>query len=475
MQQIRVHGRRESDEGRRSYLQRARLPKDLLTVKHSVQVGFAREGHEPTVLDGIADDDLIELELDGGLRLWSSAEHLRSDFGLKTSRDASGTEMLEVTTQLPLGGQSRGVGDWVIRGLKVLGVDIAGKITDFVADKVETQLAPGPGLYRCSPSKRGDLQPARKLDGSRPTLVFLHGTGSSTDGSFGELWNGAAARVDDLAGYYGDNILALQHRTLTQSPIENACDLLTALAKVLPPRSELHLVSHSRGGLVGELVARGNRVGGGSFDQTDLQIIKRNGRAADATGLRDLRDLLDKQRYVVSRFVRVACPTRGTTLASGRLDKYLSVILNVLETIPGLRESVVFDTFASLLAAVVKKRTDPEELPGLEAMMPQSALVRMLNRPDVRTDANLRILGGDIEGTGFWGRLKAFVTDLYYREDHDLVVNTPAMFGGTERAKTVRYWVDTGGRVNHFNYFANADTAGRLVKALTDETAPQFQ
>ena len=134
----------------------------------------------------------------------------------------------------------------------------------------------------------------------------------------------------------------------------------------------------------------------------------------------------------------------------------------------------MFDTFASLLAAVVKKRTDPEELPGLEAMMPESALVRMLNRPDVRTDANLRILGGDVEGTGFWGRLKAFVTDLYYREDHDLVVNTPAMFGGVERAKTVRYWVDTGGRVNHFNYFANADTAGRLVKALADEKAPDF-
>ena len=205
-----------------------------------------------------------------------------------------------------------------------------------------------------------------------------------------------------------------------------------------------------------------------------MQIIRRNGRATDATALRELRDLLDKQKYYVSRFVRVACPARGTTLASGRLDKYLSVILNVLETIPGLRESVLFDTFASLLAAVVKKRTDPEELPGLEAMMPESALVRLINRPDVRTGANLRVLGGDIEGTGFWGRLKTFVTDLYYREDHDLVVNTPAMFGGIERANKVRYWVDTGGRVNHFNYFSNADTANRLVKALVDETAPQF-
>ena len=473
MRQIRVHGQRELSEGRRSHLERGRLPKGLLTVKYSVQVGFAREGREPTVLDGVADDDLIEMELDGGLRLWSSAERLRTDFAMKASRDASGTEVMEVTTQLALGGQSRGVGDWVIRGLKVLGVDVVGNITDFVGDKVEGQLAPGPGLYRCLPFNQGDLQPARKLDGSRPTLVFLHGTGSSTSGSFGALWTGSA-RLGDLAGGYGDNILALQHRTLTQSPIENARDLVAALAKVLPPRSELHLVSHSRGGLVGELVARGNRVGGGSFDQTDLQLIKRNGRADDYAALKDLRDLLDKQRYVVSRFVRVACPTRGTTLAGGRLDTYLSVILNVLESIPGLGESVLFDTFASLLAGVVKKRTDPQELPGLEAMMPESALVRMLNRPDIRTDANLRILGGDVEGTGFFGRLKAFVTDLYYREDHDLVVNTPAMFGGTERAKTVRYWVDTGGRVNHFNYFANADTATRLVKALTDETAPQF-
>ena len=51
--------------------------------------------------------------------------------------------MLDITTQLPLGGQSRGVGDWVIRGLKVLGVDIAGKITDFVGDKVEHGAAAG--------------------------------------------------------------------------------------------------------------------------------------------------------------------------------------------------------------------------------------------------------------------------------------------------------------------------------------------
>ena len=75
--------------------------------------------------------------------------------------------------------------------------------------------------------------------------------------------------------------------------------------------------------------------------------------------------------------------------------------------------------------------------------MPESPLVRMLNRPGVETAADLHVLGGDLEGAGIIGRLKTLVTDLYYREDHDLVVNTPAMLGGTERVAPIRYWIDT--------------------------------
>ena len=474
MSKLRVHGQRETDPARQtSRLDHGPL-KGALTVKHSVRVGFARDGHAPTTLDGVAPDDVVEMELDEGIRLWSRVDDLQADFGLRRARDAGGEDTIDISTQLPLGGQSRGVGDWVIRGLKILGVDVAGEIAEFVADKVEGQLVPGPGLYRCSAKSVDDLSAPRKMKGDRPTLVFLHGTGSSTQGGFGGLWKDGGARIGDIAVLYGEDMLALQHRTLSVSPVENARDLVAALGKILPRGSELHLVSHSRGGLIGELVARGNRVGGGSFDTTDLQLFKGADRKRDREALEELRDLLDQYHFAVTRFVRIACPTRGTTLADRRLDKYLSIILNVLDHIPGLGQSVMFDTFSSLLAAVVKKRTDPSELPGLEAMMPESPLVRLLNRPDVRTDGSLRILGGDIEGTGFFGRLKAFVTDLYYREDHDLVVNTPAMFGGADRVKTPKYWVDTGGRVNHFNYFTNADTASKLVVALADDAAPEF-
>ena len=75
-----------------------------------------------------------------------------------------------------------------------------------------------------------------------PILVFLHGTGSSTKGSFSELWDpknasGAVLRAR-LKGVYGDRVYALEHRSLTESPIQNALQLVERL----PEGAELHLV-----------------------------------------------------------------------------------------------------------------------------------------------------------------------------------------------------------------------------------------
>ncbi len=42
--------------------------------------------------------------------------------------------------------------------------------------------------------------------------------------------------------------------------------------------------------------------------------------------LNELRDILDSKWIKVGRFVRVTFPARGTTLASERLDRWLSVL-----------------------------------------------------------------------------------------------------------------------------------------------------
>src|SRR5262249_14539080 len=124
--------------------------------RHSVTLQRARAGELPQTITA-ADDDIVELDLDDGLHLWLRAEDVARDFTLAPSRDAAGAIPLPIA--LPVAGRSRGVGEWVIKGLKVFGVDIAGTITDFVATHVEGSLVPGPGLYRCTAGAPDDWKP----------------------------------------------------------------------------------------------------------------------------------------------------------------------------------------------------------------------------------------------------------------------------------------------------------------------------
>ena len=75
--------------------------------------------------------------------------------------------------------------------------------------------------------------------------------------------------------------------------------------------------------------------------------------------------------------MRVACPARGTTLAGERLDRYLSIILNLITSIPGFSNPVT-ELVKAFTLAVVNKRTEPSQLPGLEAMMPSAPLIQLL-------------------------------------------------------------------------------------------------
>ena len=388
--------------------------------------------------------------------------------------------VIRIPSALSMGSHQRGVGKWVVEGLRVLGVDLAGSITDIVSERVEGTLHPAPGLYRMNRTDVSALVPAVSLDFSRPILVFLHGTGSTTAGSFGDLWTASGETAARLFDKYDNQILAFQHRTLSDSPIENALELVSELFKLHgggSPRvsMQLDLVSHSRGGLVGEILCRGTAVARRAFDTDDHRLFSEAPYQRDGKALIELDNLLSQIDLVVSRFIRVACPARGTTLAGGRLDRWLSGMVNVLGETTGLANGVLYDSVTTLMLGVVKKRTQPQELPGVEAMMPGSPTVRMLNRPDIQLAADLHVLGGDIKASGIWQRLKVFLTDLYYQEDHDLIVNTPAMLGGAKRVEDIRYWIDEGAKVNHFLYFSNVATVSRLEAALLESDNTAFR
>ncbi len=483
---ISVQGSR--DEGLQS---REVLPErfgDIVIARprDAVRIGATRAGGEAATVE-IGDDQVVELTLDGGVTLYLPPEDV-SEMGKRSERGGAvepGTVMLPAG--LPIGDTERGVGAWLLKGLRALDIDLGNRTASAIGKALDESNVGVPGVYAWTPrttattlspttqaeANGGDLIPVKLPRGEGPLLVFLHGTFSSVNGSFGDL-----PRHPDwtrLCSLYAQRMFALEHRTLTESPIANAIALLEALKPLgtngAGQGPELHLVSHSRGGLIGELLARAARTDGKPpFEDVDFRLV-----AEQANDLKRLNDLLLEVRPRITRFVRVACPARGTTLASDRLDKYLNVVLNaigqVLSAIASPAVAQVYDFIKAFLLAVIAARKDGEDavskLPGLEAMRPESGFIRMLNRADVSSAADLSVIKGDVEAAGLLRRLQVWAADAFYREDHDFVVNTGAMDGGVVRAGGIREVFDRGAGVNHFSYFRNERTARLIAGGLT--------
>lgn len=481
------------------------------TTKHQrLYPGTARDGSGDEI--EVPGNAVVRVELENGFVLWSRVDDLARDYGTPpvTAKgfghkkgEATGAGAWEFTRLTPQRASSseRGVAGLAIRVLDFFGIDIGEAVVDKVASKLgtvfeEKQLGDHPpGLYRLaleSPFKLQAIPAGEAIPADQgPLLIFLHGTASSTEGSFGKLWeagNTEGARLRQaLAPTYGNRALALEHRTLSESPIANAL----ALVERLPDGAELHLVSHSRGGLVGEVLALSGceklaeiltkekleqlfKADLTLAPQLNLSPLAKDQAAArdkaykdDRRRLGELVKLLAKKKLRISRFVRVACPARGTTLASGRLDRWLSVLNYLVRAASG---NELFANGLDFLQAVVKERTDPRTLPGLEAMMPGSALTRLLNAtPELLSSADLSVIAGDIEaGDSLWNTLKVLASDWFYQHEHDLVVDTGSMSGGLPRLPNgARQRKDQGARVNHFRYFTNEQSIRWLKAGLT--------
>ena len=129
---------------------------------------------------------------------------------------------------------------------------IAGFVVHEIAEKLENKVQPQPGLFYLDFSFRKMTATSFK-DNNKPYLLFIHGTNSNTEGAFGELINNKAGGLwNFITSTYGENILAFDHKTLTQSALQNAQQLL----ELLPVNCTVHLITHSRGGLVGDIIAR---------------------------------------------------------------------------------------------------------------------------------------------------------------------------------------------------------------------------
>ena len=363
-------------------------------------------------------------------------------------------------------GQNRGAGlrSIVLKVVKLFTKKkILAPLVKELAEKLEQKnLIHGIGLFRLT----RDFEFIKPKFGSEGDyLLFLHGTASSTTGSFGDLKGTDAWNF--LHQTFGDNVLAFEHESLTKSPLQNVLDLVGQL----PNKARLTLVSQSRGGLVGDILNRffGNETATPGFSAQEKNFLRKNDRNDDLRLIEEIEKAVASKDILLTKYIRVACPSSGSTLASRRLNIYLNVIFNIIGLATGAAVNPVFGAFKDLLAALVESKDDASVLPGMEVQNPRSPFSQMLNNvnPETLVTTPLIIIAGDAKASLHWQGLKVILSNLFFWHDNDFVVDTQSMYNGVRRDKDrAQYFFDQSTEVSHFNYFKNERTRNALLLAL---------
>jgi hypothetical protein len=282
---------------------------------------------------------------------------------------------------------------------------------------------------------------------------------------------------------YDDRILAFQHRTLTENPLQNVLHLIPQL----PSNSTLHLITTSRGGLVGEILSRFcNSTNSNGFNATEMAIMKKeypkNYYSEIEKTINEINGILSVKKIKIEKFIRIACPAGGTTLASKRLDFFMNITMNLIGLATGLAANPIYIAFRNLTAAVIDSKNKPEVLPGLEIQDPNSPFIKALNcpmdleNPDGRVVINnsLVIIAGNSKPALKLSALFVIASKLFFMRKNDLVVDTETMSLGTRRSGKVHRFFYEDNQLNHFKYFENGITNQAILNALKSEWGTQL-
>lgn len=483
-----------------------------------------RDGSHPSETLDIQENHILALETTNGTTVFISAKKLKQDLQNKYPNLA--TEQLDLNLlKNPTNKQRNVAAEWLWSKLSIFEL-IPDQLTETAKQKasawlteklqmetqemadagaswlgtkalmwaIESRLAGTPGLYRWKNEHidvTDHVLPDDKMlheDAKQGSiLLFIHGTASSTLGSFKDFKQGMSQNeVDKIKQQFGTRIYGYEHRTFSDSPIDNALEI----ANALPANSELCLVTHSRGGLVGDLLCLN------PLDENDIKRYirkapaKRNNEATESPDQRRIRewvnkdeqqklqqlsDLLTQKQFNIHRYVRVACPSAGTRLLSDNLDLFLSNSLSLMNTlignISGPLGTSLLDSFRRIVLEIADKRIQPQFVPGIEAMMPDSPLTSFLAQAKRQANIKMSVIAGDIEGEHIVKKLALIFTDwMFFDEQHnDLVVDTQSMFAGLAYRNPTHALFDQGNNVDHFCYFKNPQTRTAIVHWLTKE------
>jgi pimeloyl-ACP methyl ester carboxylesterase len=290
----------------------------------------------------------------------------------------------------------------------------------------------GPDTFREAPVYFND-DPNRWTDlAAGRTLLFIHGTHSRAQGAFGALPDVQMARFKQL---YGDRIIAFDHRTLSENPIEN----IEWFVDQVPEGRQLDvdIVCHSRGGLVARALAEWQGA---------------------VPGNRQIR---------VRRLALVGATNNGTILAD---VKHWNDMVNVLTTVMNLLGVAIGDSIDLVLSFVrqIAVAAYPR-IRGLSAMVPNGPFLTDFNSRPLGKAEYLAI-GSNYEPTE--PRLKDYFNDyvkdvVFKGKENDAMVRVDSICGspeagGFQPVKQNLVLPSLRG-IEHSYYFGQPDVADELV------------
>ena len=296
---------------------------------------------------------------------------------------------------------------------------------------------------------------------TKPYLLLIHGTNSSTLGSFENLNNQGERIWNKIHKEYEGRTIAFDHHTLRKSPLQNAVELV----RNLPDEIELHLLTHSRGGLIGDILARFAHFGDG-FTRTEHTLLENADRTTDIEAINAIRKEVADRNITVSKYIRVACPAEGTELLSSKLNVFFNVLVNLTRFAPSVAGQAIHNV-ADTILQIIKKKDDPASLPGLEAMIATSPFNLILNNKHQKLNGQLSIISAksNIRG-GFLKGVAYVLSNLIQWQPSDFVVDTDSMYGGTPRALPYRHLRVSSDSIHHLSYFEDTEVQSSIYSEL---------
>ena len=285
------------------------------------------------------------------------------------------------------------------------------------------------------------------LQGNK-SLLFLHGTTSSTVGAFAGLQQ-FPAEAGKLYAKYGNRVLGFNHHTLTKSVPQNAMDFLSELSSPAPGNYEFDVISHSRGGLLARALK----------ELTPVEL----GQLVDPVWTPKAG-----VNVQIGKIALVGTPDIGTPLADPTdlpkaVSRLASIASSFSQDVAALGLGALFAIFGGLVEGGLGA------LPGLEDMNPGNPFLSQLNAaaadnsPYYAVEADFQPTGGlaqAIESNG--------VDALFLGEANDLIVPTRGVsqVNGQSLPGTQLDEYPQSANVYHLDYFYQQGTWDTILGFL---------